>query len=73
MTQNPAFIQNELDDKDAQALIKNGCKYVVETSNMGCTAGAIAACHSHGTAVPWASPLTIDKTLPRLPAVQLER
>ena len=41
----PCAIQNELDDKDAQTLVKNGCKYVVETSNMGCTAGAIAAFH----------------------------
>ncbi|MDR1792844.1 MAG: NADP-specific glutamate dehydrogenase [Bacteroidales bacterium] len=38
----PCAIQNELDAKDAKLLIKNGCKYVVETSNMGCTAEAVA-------------------------------
>jgi len=37
----PCAIQNELDATDAQILIKNGCKYVVETSNMGCTADAV--------------------------------
>jgi glutamate dehydrogenase (NADP+) len=37
----PCAIQNELDDQDAQLLIKNGCRYVVETSNMGCTADAV--------------------------------
>jgi len=34
-------IQNELDGKDAEMLVKNGVKYVVEVSNMGCTADAI--------------------------------
>lgn len=34
-------IQNELDDNDAKLLVKNGVKYVVEVSNMGCTAEAI--------------------------------
>lgn len=34
-------IQNELDGKDAEILVKNGVKYVVEVSNMGCTADAI--------------------------------
>ncbi|MDR3046141.1 MAG: NADP-specific glutamate dehydrogenase [Bacteroidales bacterium] len=37
----PCAIQNELDADDAKTLIKNGCKYVVETSNMGCTADAV--------------------------------
>lgn len=41
----PCAIQNELDADAAVTLVKNGCKYVVETSNMGCTAGAIAALH----------------------------
>lgn len=36
----PCAIQNELDGDDAEQLIKNGVKYVVETSNMGCTADA---------------------------------
>ncbi len=37
----PCAIQNELNDKDAQNLVDNGCTYVVETSNMGCTAEAV--------------------------------
>ncbi|MFH1810915.1 MAG: NADP-specific glutamate dehydrogenase [Pseudomonadota bacterium] len=41
----PCAIQNELDDKDAELLIKNGCKYAIETSNMGCTAKAVTAFH----------------------------
>ncbi len=36
-------IQNELDGNDAEMLVKNGVKYVVEVSNMGCTADAIHA------------------------------
>jgi len=41
----PSAIQNELDEDDAKQLIANGCKYVVETSNMGCTAKAIDVFH----------------------------
>jgi len=37
----PCAIQNELDKTDAEKLVANGCQYVVETSNMGCTADAI--------------------------------
>lgn len=37
----PCAIQNELNLDDAKKLIENGCKYVVETSNMGCTAEAV--------------------------------
>ena len=37
----PCAIQNELDLEDAKVLAANGCKYVVETSNMGCTAEAV--------------------------------
>ena len=33
----PCAIQNELDEEDAASLINNGVKYVIETSNMGCT------------------------------------
>ena len=33
----PCAIQNELNGDDAKILIENGCKYIVETSNMGCT------------------------------------
>ena len=37
----PCAIQNELDKADAEKLVANGCQYVIETSNMGCTADAI--------------------------------
>ncbi len=43
----PCATQNELNDKDAQNLIDNGCSYVVETSNMGCTAAAIELLQKH--------------------------
>ena len=36
-------IQNELNGDDAKKLIDNKVKYVVEVSNMGCTADAVAA------------------------------
>lgn len=41
----PCAIQNELNGEDAAKLIANGCKYVVETSNMGSTAEAVSAFH----------------------------
>lgn len=44
----PCAIQNELNKEDAELLIKNGAKYVVETSNMGCTADAVAALQKAG-------------------------
>ncbi len=37
----PCAIQNELDEKDAATLIQNGCKAVVEGSNMSSTLGAV--------------------------------
>ncbi|MDR1757649.1 MAG: NADP-specific glutamate dehydrogenase [Bacteroidales bacterium] len=37
----PCAIQNELTEEDAKTLIANGAKYVVEVSNMGCTAEAV--------------------------------
>ncbi len=37
----PCALQNELNGEDAKQLIKNGVKYVIETSNMGCTPEAI--------------------------------
>ncbi|MDR1847416.1 MAG: NADP-specific glutamate dehydrogenase [Bacteroidales bacterium] len=46
----PCAIQNELDAKDAKALIKNGCKLVCEVSNMGCTADAIHELQKAGVA-----------------------
>ena len=36
----PCAIQNELSLEDAKTLVKNGVRYVVETSNMGCEAEA---------------------------------
>jgi glutamate dehydrogenase (NADP+) len=44
----PCAIQNELNKEDAELLIKNGAKYVVETSNMGCTADAVAVLQKAG-------------------------
>jgi glutamate dehydrogenase (NADP+) len=38
----PCAIQNELNKEDAEKLVANGCQYVVEASNMGTTADAIA-------------------------------
>ncbi|MCY1153473.1 MAG: NADP-specific glutamate dehydrogenase [Sphaerochaetaceae bacterium] len=37
----PCAIQNELNENDAKTLHDNGCQYVIETSNMGCTPEAI--------------------------------
>jgi glutamate dehydrogenase (NADP+) len=37
----PAATQNEIDGPDAAALIKNGCKAIVEAANMPCTPKAI--------------------------------
>lgn len=37
----PCAIQNELNGDDAKSLIENGCKHLVEGSNMGCTPEAI--------------------------------
>ncbi len=41
----PCAFQNELNADDAKALIANGTKYVVETSNMGCTSDAVTLFH----------------------------
>ncbi|MCQ2398146.1 MAG: glutamate dehydrogenase, partial [Sphaerochaetaceae bacterium] len=35
-------LQNELNGEDAKLLLKNGVKYAIEVSNMGCTPEAIA-------------------------------
>lgn len=40
-----AALQNELNGDDAKTLLANGCKYVIEVSNMGCTPEAIAEFH----------------------------
>lgn len=44
----PCATQNELDEMDAQALIANGVRAVVEGANMPSTPGAIAAFRSAG-------------------------
>jgi glutamate dehydrogenase (NADP+) len=43
----PCAIQNELNKEDAEKLAASGCKYVVEASNMGCTADAIHCLQSN--------------------------
>ena len=37
----PCATQNELNKEDAEALVKNGCKFVAEVANMPCTPEAI--------------------------------
>ncbi len=37
----PCAFQNELNINDAKALVDNGVRYVIETSNMGCTTEAV--------------------------------
>lgn len=43
----PCAIQNELNEEDAKQLVANGCRMVVETSNMGCTAKAVKYLNEH--------------------------
>lgn len=43
----PSATQNELDDKDAETLHKNGCIAVSEGANMPCTAEAIHVFHKY--------------------------
>ncbi|MCF0261860.1 MAG: NADP-specific glutamate dehydrogenase [Sphaerochaetaceae bacterium] len=38
----PCAYQNELNQENAEALVKNGVKYIIETSNMGCTPEAVS-------------------------------
>ncbi len=37
----PCAYQNEMRGEDAEALVRNGVKYIIETSNMGCTPQAV--------------------------------
>lgn len=48
----PCAIQNELNEDDAKMLVKNGCEFIVETSNMGCTADAVRYANQHITFAP---------------------
>lgn len=47
----PGATQNELDDDDAQQLIENGCKYVVEAANMPITEAASSRLFDAGVAI----------------------
>lgn len=44
----PCAVQNELDEKDAKLLVKNGCKMVAEGANMPTTPEAIEVLHENG-------------------------
>ncbi len=48
----PCAIQNELNLEDAKLLVEHGVRYVVETSNMGCTSDAMT--YLIGEKVPFA-------------------
>jgi glutamate dehydrogenase (NADP+) len=43
----PCATENEVNEKDARALVKNGCKMLAEASNMGCTAEAVEYLGKH--------------------------
>lgn len=43
----PSATQNEVSGEEAEALIKAGCKFVAEGSNMGCTQDAIDVFEKH--------------------------
>ena len=45
----PCATQNELDEDDACALVKNGCRLVVEGANMPCTPEAVGVFRKAGT------------------------
>ncbi len=44
----PTAAENEINGEDAQALVENGCRIVVEGANMPCTPEAIDVFHEHG-------------------------
>ena len=44
----PCAVQNELDEKDAQTLVNNGCRLVAEGANMPCTPEAITILQQNG-------------------------
>ena len=48
----PCAYQNELNKENAESLVKNGVKYIIETSNMGCTPEAVEVFKAAG--VPYA-------------------
>ena len=48
----PCAYQNELNKENAESLVKNGVKYIIETSNLGCTPEAVEVFKAAG--VPFA-------------------
>ena len=48
----PSATQNEVSGEEAEALIKAGCKFIAEGSNMGCTQEAINVCENHRKSNP---------------------
>ena len=48
----PCATQNELDGEDVKTLVNNGCKMIVEVSNMGCTAEAMEMANEKITYAP---------------------
>ena len=48
----PCAYQNELNKENAESLVKNGVKYIIETSNMGCTPEAVEVFKAAG--IPFA-------------------
>ena len=47
----PCAYQNELNKENAESLVKNGVKYIIETSNMGCTPEAVEVFKAAGVPV----------------------
>ncbi len=43
----PSATQNEVSEDEAEALIKQGCKFIAEGSNMGCSQEAIGVFEKH--------------------------
>lgn len=43
----PSATQNEVSEEEAEALIKQGCKFIAEGSNMGCSQEAIGVFEKH--------------------------
>ena len=43
----PSATQNEVSGEEMDALISQGCRFIAEGSNMGCTQEAISACEKH--------------------------
>lgn len=57
----PCATQNELDEEDAEALIKNGCELIAEGANLPCTGAAIEKFKK--------AELFLPRSKPQMPAV----